>query len=293
MRRKENLKASLLFLMPAFIVFALVVIIPFFGSVYYSLTDWNGISKSPNFVGLGNYIRILSGRTGFTQSVLFTVKLSAAVVLISNMLGILLALLLTSGFVRHSNFFRSLFYVPNTIGGVILGFIWQFIFLLGFPMIGNAIGSAFLSQQWLGTEGGAFLALLIVNVWKSTGYIMIIMIAAFTGVDQSLIDSAKIDGAGFWSIFFQIKLPLCIPYISVCLFWSISSAFKMFELNYALTEGGPYGSTVSMALNIYNNAFVNNKYGIATAESIIFLLIVMVVTFLQLRITRKAEERRS
>jgi raffinose/stachyose/melibiose transport system permease protein len=246
-----------------------------------------------DFVGLKNYLRVLNGKSGFLGSVGFTVRLSICTVIATNVLGILLALLLTSGIVKRNSAYRAIFYIPNTIGGVILGFIWQFIFILGLPKIGTVLGSGFLSQQWLGTPEGAFLALLIVNVWKTTGTTMIVMIAAFTGVSQDLIEAATIDGAGFWKIFWKMKIPLCIPFITVNLFWSISNAFKMFELNYTLTEGGPAGATVSMALNIYNNAFANNKYGLACSEAVVFFIIVMIVTGVQLKISASAEEKRA
>ena len=130
---------------------------------------------------------------------------------------------------------------------------------------------------------------MIVSVWQNVGYVMVIMTAALMGVPSDLIESARIDGASAVCTFFKVKLPLCMPYITVCLFWTISNAFKMFELNYSLTKGGPYGSTNSMALYIYNDAFANNKYGLATAESLVFFVIIMLITGIQMYFTGKKE----
>lgn len=156
--------------------------------------------------------------------------------------------------------------------------------------IGKLLHFGPLMTPWLGTEMTAYAAIVIVSVWQGMGYVMVIMIAALTGISSELVEAAKIDGANAFQIFFKIKLPLCMPYITLCLFWTISQAFKMFDLNYSLTKGGPYGSTVSLALNIYNDAFANNKYGLATAESFVFFVIILVITSVQMYFSRKKEE---
>ena len=158
------------------------------------------------------------------------------------------------------------------------------------PAIGKLLHFGPLMTPWLGTEMTAYAAIVIVSVWQGMGYVMVIMIAALTGISSELVEAAKIDGANAFQIFFKIKLPLCMPYITLCLFWTISQAFKMFDLNYSLTKGGPYGSTVSLALNIYNDAFANNKYGLATAESFVFFVIILVITSVQMYFSRKKEE---
>lgn len=265
-----------LFLGPAVIAFTIVILIPFVCSIYYSMTDWNGISGSVNFVGLDNFKRIFSGRSDFLDSFWFTFKMAVISCILINVVGIFFAEILTSK-LRGRNVFRSIFFMPNLIGGLILGFIARFIFVNGFPAIGEAIGSDFFNQQWLGTEETAFLGILIVLIWQSAGYIMVIMIAAFANVDTSLLEAAKIDGANQVQAFFRVKIPQTMPYITVCLFWTLANAFKMFELNLSLTNGGPYGSSKSMALAIYQDAFTSNKYGLATAESLVFLVIVLVI----------------
>lgn len=234
-----------LFLGPAVLSFIIVILVPFLCSIYYSFTDWNGIAGTVKFIGLQNFARIFSSRSDFLNSFWFTFKMAVISCMVINIIGIILAELLTSK-LRGKNVFRTIFFMPNLIGGLILGFIGRFIFVNGFP----AIGSAFFDQQWLGTESTTFLGILFVLMWQNVGYIMVIMIAAFSDIDLSLIEAARVDGANAVQTFFKIKLPQTMPYIGICLFWTLANAFKMFELNLSLTNGGPYGSTTSMALNI-------------------------------------------
>lgn len=285
---QPKLWEHILFLGPAMAAFVIVILIPFAISIGYSFTNWNGISIGADFVGLKNYIEIFSGKNNFLGSFRFTFVVALCNVLIMNLLGIFMAALLTTK-IPFRNAFRVVFYLPNVIGGLILGFVWQFIFINGIPSIGAALHIDALSVAWLGSETTATLAIIIVSVWQGMGYIMVIMIAALSGVSEDLVEAAKLDGATAIQTFFRVKLPLCMPYITLCLFWTISQAFKMFDLNYSLTKGGPYGSTTSMALNIYNDAFANNKYGMATAESVVFFVIIMLITSVQMYFSRKKE----
>ena len=285
---EPKLWEHILFLGPATIVFLVVVLIPFAISIRYSFTNWNGISIRADFVGLKNYIEIFSGKNTFLSSFRFTFIVALCNVAIMNVFGIVMAALLTTK-IPFRNAFRVVFYLPNVIGGLILGFVWQFIFINGIPALGTALHIDALAVAWLGSETTATMAIIIVSVWQGMGYIMVIMIAALTGVSNDLVEAAKIDGANAIQTFFKVKLPLCMPYITLCLFWTISQAFKMFDLNYSLTKGGPYGSTTSMALNIYNDAFANNKYGLATAESVVFFIIIMLITSVQMYFSRKKE----
>lgn len=286
--KRRDLIPHVVFLGPASLLFLLAVVIPFAVSVFYSLTDWNGISRTFQFVGLKNYIDVLTGRSQFLQSAKFTILLGLVVVVLTNVLGVALAALLSNRF-RGSDLFRAVFFLPNTMGGVVMGYIWRFLFL----MVVNALGSVFsweiLQLPWLGTPGTAYAALIIVSVWQGAGYVMIIMIAALTGVPPELEEAATIDGANTWRIFWRIKIPQCMPYIVVCLFWSIATSFKMFDVNVALTKGGPYGTTTSMAQQIYNDAFTSNRYGLANAEAMVFFVIIFAVTSLQMYLTRRKE----
>ena len=286
--KKKDLIPHAVFLGPASVLFLLAVVIPFIISVFYSLTDWNGIAKSYQFIGLKNYIDIFTGKSLFLQSAKFTVLLGMAVVLLTNILGVALAALLSNQF-RGSNLFRAVFFLPNTMGGVVMGYIWRFLFLMVVSALGSVFSWKILQLPWLGTPGTAYAALIIVSVWQGAGYVMVIMIAALTGVPPELEEAAIIDGANAWRIFWKIKIPQCMPYIVVCLFWSIATSFKMFDVNVALTKGGPYGTTTSMAQQIYNDAFISNRYGLANAEAMVFFVIIFAVTFLQMYLTQRKE----
>lgn len=286
---KPSLWEHVLFLGPASIIFLVVIIIPFIISIRYSLTSWNGVSSEISYVGFKNFIDIFTGKSSFLDAFKFTSIIAFFNVICMNITGIAMAALLTTK-IPFQNAFRVIFYLPNIIGGLILGFVWQFIFINGVPAIGKLLHFEPLMTPWLGTELTAYAAIVIVSVWQGMGYVMVIIIAALTGISSELIEAAKIDGASAFQVFFKVKLPLCMPYITLCLFWTISQAFKMFDLNYSLTKGGPYGSTVSLALNIYNDAFANNKYGLATAESLVFFVIILMITSVQMYFSRKKEK---
>jgi raffinose/stachyose/melibiose transport system permease protein len=276
---KRFLRDSAVFLLPTVLVITIVMVIPFVIGIYLSLTKWNGVSSKMDFVAFSNFVELFA-KGKFYRSLWFTVRITTVVVVLVNAMGILIAELLTRG-LRGSNFFRAGYYLPNTMGGIVVGFIWQFVFIQGFPAIGAALRIGFLQQQWLGTEATAFWGLVMVTCWQSIGFVMIVMIAALCSVPGDLVEAAVIDGAGYWRTFLQIKLPYCRPYISTCLFWTISLTFKMFDLNVSLTSGGPFGSTTSMSQLIYQDAFSNNRYGYATAEALVFFVILFVITSIQ------------
>lgn len=287
-KKGRNLLHNIAFLGPATLVFAVIVVIPFIISIFYSFTDWNGISKTMNFIGLNNYIDIFSGNSRFLQAFGFTASISLVIVALTNIVGIGLAALLMNRFLGR-NLFRAVFFLPNTMGGVVMGYIWRFIFLLVIQYLGTILNWAIFQLPWLGTQETAFIALVVVSVWQGVGYVMVIMIAGLTGVPQDLSETATIDGASSWKIFWKIKIPYCMSYVTVCLFWTIAMSFKMFDVNVALTKGGPYGSTTPMALQIYYDAFSGNKYGFANAESIIFFLIIFAVTSVQMFLSGRKE----
>jgi raffinose/stachyose/melibiose transport system permease protein len=270
------------------LLFLLIILVPLLMSIFYSLTDWDGISKAFDFVGLENYRKILSGKTTFMDSFFFTAGMSVISTVFTVIIGILLASALV-GNVPGKSLLRLAFFLPNTLGGVVLGYVWRFILLIGIPFAGTKVPWGIFQIAWLGTPWSAFISIAIVSIWQGVGYVMIIMIAALVGVPEDLIESAVLDGASSARILFKIKLPVCMPYITVCIFWILAQTFKMFDLNVALTNGGPYGSTVSMALQIYRDAFTSNRYSLANAEGVIFFLILFAITALQLILSKKKE----
>ncbi len=285
-RRKRLSYAA--FVGPALFFFVLIQIIPFFMGVYYSFTSWNGVSSSVEWVGFENYIKIFTDDPKFFNSFMFTTKFMLAAVIISNVIGFGLALLLNAA-LKTKNILRTVFFIPNVIGGLLLGFIWQFIFVKGFASIGNLTGIEFFKQPWLGDETTAFWGIVIVFAWQISGYMMVIYVAALQGLDTSLLEAARMDGASNLDMLTKIIIPLILPAFTICFFLTISMAFKIFDLNISLTGGGPFNSTESVAINIYQEAFQNNRYGLGTAKSILFFLVVAVFTTCQVMFTKKRE----
>lgn len=287
----KKLKQSLIFwafVGPAFLAFSLIVLYPFLSGVYYAFTSWNGVSGEINWVGLDNFKTLFTTDKQFLNSFWITTKYTIAAITITNLVGFSLALLVTQP-LKTRNILRTVFFIPNLIGGLLLGFIWQFIFVKGFVSIGELTGWHFFQLPWLGDANTAFWGIVIVSVWQGAGYIMIIYIAALQNVPQELIEAARIDGAGFWQILRHVIFPLIAPAFTICLFLTISWSYKIFDVNLSLTNGGPFKSTEMLALNIYTEAFVNNRYGLGEAKALIFFLIVAIITTLQVYFTKKRE----
>ena len=283
-RKKREILQQLVFVGPSVVLFAMVVVIPFVLSIGYSMTDWNGISSNIAWTGLENYKRLLSD-SGFFDSLIFTTKYTVVVVVLTNIIGFVFAYLLSEK-VFAGNVMRTVFFIPNVLGGILIGFIWRFIFVKGFPVLGELTGLSFFDLSWLGTAATAFWALVIVTVWQSAGYLMVIYIAGLTTVPPELKETARLDGASEWQVLRRVVLPMIRPTITICLFYIISHAYKVYELNVSLTEGGPFRSTESVTMNIFNEAFDNNRYGYGTAKAVILFLIIAVVTIVQQRLTR-------
>ncbi|WP_335872586.1 carbohydrate ABC transporter permease [Bacillus sp. 2205SS5-2] len=276
------------FVGPALLFFLVIQILPFLMGIYYSFTSWNGVSSAVEWVGFENYKKIFSNDQRFYESFWFTLRFMFAAVIISNIIGFSFALLLNAA-LKTKNILRTVFFIPNVIGGLLLGFIWQFIFVKGFASIGNMTDIAFFKLPWLGDEVTAFWGIVIVFAWQISGYMMVIYIAALQGVDNSLLEAAKMDGATPWTLLTKIIIPLILPAFTICFFLTISMAFKIFDLNISLTGGGPFYSTQSVAINIYQEAFQNNRYGLGTAKSILFFVVVAIFTTVQVMITKKRE----
>lgn len=275
-----------MFVGPILAAFLIVVILPLIQGIYYSFTDWNGISDEVNFVGFKNYMKVFTDEE-YRHAFIFTFKFALASVISINLIGFGLALLVTRK-VKGANVLRSIFFMPNLIGGLILGFVWQFIFVKVFAAIGDATGIAFF-QGWLSTTTTGFWGLVILMAWQMSGYMMIIYIAALQNIPESLIEASKIDGANAFDRLKHIILPMVMPAFTVGMFLSLANSFKLFDQNLALTGGGPYGSTEMLALDIYKTAFTRNDLGFAQAKGVIFLLVVAAITFTQMYYSKRKE----
>jgi raffinose/stachyose/melibiose transport system permease protein len=287
-RSLSELLQQWVFIGPALVFFIIIIVIPFLMSIYYSFMEWNGVTTEVKFNGLENFRRILFEDQDYRNAFWFTTRFTLMSVVLTNLLGFVLALLLTQA-LKSRNVLRTIFFMPNVIGGLLLGFIWQFIFVKGFATVGELTHLAFFELPWLGDAPTAFWALVIVSVWQSSGYLMIIYIAALMNVPKDMIEAAYIDGATRWQMLRKITIPLIMPAVTVCLFLTISWAFKMFDLNVSLTKGGPFNSTESVSLNIYQEAFRNNRYGLGTAKALVFFIVVAVISTIQVVYTKRKE----
>lgn len=276
-----------LFLTPALISFTIICVIPMFVGFYYAFTNWDGVDMNPTVVGFDNFTRMFSTDSDFLRALLFTSLVAVVTIILVNAVGLLLAIFVTQKF-KGANLLRSVLFMPNLIGGLLLGFTWNFIFTSVFSSIGTALNLDFL-KGWLSNTETGFMGLIILNVWQMSGYMMIIYIAQLQHIPASVKEAAKIDGANWWQTFRSVTFPLVMPAFTIGLFLTIANSFKMFDQNLALTKGGPYRSTEMLALNIYNSAFAANQYGYAQAKAIIFLIVVAGIGLIQLVVTKKKE----
>jgi raffinose/stachyose/melibiose transport system permease protein len=275
------------FVLPLLIPFVIVVLIPAAMGFYYSLTDWSGVGSSATFIGMENFRFIFTQDKEFWMSFGRTAAFSAIAIIVINIIAYMLALLVTQK-LRGVNAMRSAFFLPNMIGGLLLGFIWKFIFSQVVDSAGKATGLKFL-QNMLAKPNTAMAALMIVVTWQLAGYMMLIYISQIQIIPQSVIEAAMIDGATPFQRLRYIITPLMGPAFTICLFFTISNTFKLYDQNLSLTDGGPYGSTELVSLNIYNTAFDYGFMGRAQAKAILFLLAVVIISVIQLSVTKRRE----
>ncbi|MCM3633316.1 MULTISPECIES: carbohydrate ABC transporter permease [Paenibacillus] len=278
---------QLLFTGPTLLAFIAVIIVPFIYGIYMTFFKWDGISSSMPYVGFNNYEAVFND-TKFWTSVWLTIKYVAASVFLINTVAFLLAYLVTMG-IRGQNFFRTAFFSPNLIGGLVLGFIWQFMFNNFFTSIGEKFGWELFSKTWLGNETMAFWALVLVTVWQYAGYMMVIFIAGLMSVPKDILEAATIDGTSGWKQLIHMVLPLMVPSFIVTIFLSLQRGFMVYDVNYALTGGGPFGSTVMASMHVYDKAFQRFDYGVGQAEAFVLFFIVATVTIVQVYLTKRME----
>lgn len=267
------------FVLPTFAAFLIAFLIPFVLGLYLSFCDFRTVTDS-EFIGISNYIRAFTDNTEFLDSLWFTVKFAVASVILINVFAFLLALMLTRS-IKGTNLFRTVFFMPNLIGGIVLGYIWQLIINGVLYRYGYAITSNPDFGYW---------GLVILMNWQMIGYMMIIYIAGLQNIPTDILEAAKVDGASKLRTLFSIIIPSVMPSITICLFLTITNSFKLFDQNLALTAGAPAKKTQMVALDIYNTFYgsVGNE-GVGQAKAVIFFLIVAVIALLQLRLTRSRE----
>lgn len=282
-RSKDN-RDFWMFVGPCLFSLFMVVVIPFFMGIYYTFTNWNGANPAYDFVGFSNYLYIFKDAQ-FIYSFKITLIYTFASVITINVIGFTLAYIVTRN-LKTKNFLRTGFFMPNLIGGLILGFIWQFMFNSVFTGVGQKLGSSILSTSMLQEPSTAVLAMLIVSTWQYAGYIMVIYVSALENVPNDLIEAAHIDGANGIQTFKHITIPMVRQGITICLFLTLANSFKMFDLNFSLS---PAKATEMMALNIYKEAFVVNNLGIGQAKAVIFFILVTTISLTQVYFNKKKE----
>ena len=270
-----------IFILPTFLAFVIGFIVPFIEAIYISFCKFTTVDNA-TWVGLTNYIAAIKD-TSFTDSFKFSVMFSVVSILTINVLAFGLALLLTQN-LRGTNIFRTVFFMPNLIGGIVLGYIWQILI--------NCVLSLTAQPLLALNSKAGYWGMIILMCWQQIGYMMIIYIAGLQNVPDSLIEAAKIDGATNLQTLIKIKVPMVMSSITICVFLTLTNSFKLFDQNLALTGGDPNHTTEMLALNIYQTFYARSGMqwkGYGQAKAVIFCLIVIVISFAQLRATRSKE----
>lgn len=287
-KKNKSMLLFALFVFPAVIFVLFATDIPFVMNLYYSVFDWNGVGKSMTFVGLDNYVKIFTHDSLFWKGVKFTLKFAVFYVLIVNALSLTVALVMSRES-KTTSVGRAFYYVPYIISLTAISLIWKFILGPGFEALYSITGWDIFNWSWLGTPKLAFYVVVIMSVWQNLGFYMVNYIAGIIAVPKELMEAARIDGAGSFQVFSKITFPMIMPAISICMLTSLTFAFKLFDIIMVFTKGGPANGTVTVAYNIYKEAFVNNKYGLATAKSLVFVVFVLIVTAIQMKVTKSRE----
>lgn len=274
---------------PSMLLYILAVAGPLLlGTLPGSFYNWNLIKGTKKFIGFANYSKLLNDQT-FLHSVAFTLVLAAISVIMSNLIGFVVAYFLDSN-IRWKGFIRSLFFIPNIISGVMVAFVWSFIFTGAIPTVAKMLHmDALANISWFGSAGTAAFTVILVSTWKSTGFLMMLYIAGMQTIPKDLLEAAVLDGCTGIKKIRHVQIPLLMPTITINLFVSIAGGFKAFDIPLSLTNGGPANSTQTIALNIYNDAFGSFKMGYGSAKSMVLFLLVLIIALVQLRFTRKRE----
>lgn len=272
-------KYAPIFLLPITIAFLFSFAVPFVMGVGLSFADFTTVTDA-KWVGFQNYINAFASSSDFLHSLGFTALFTVVSVITVNVFSFILALLLTRG-IRGTNLFRSVFFMPNLIGGIVLGYIWNLLI--------NAVLSSFGVDITYKAEYG-FWGLVILTNWQLIGYMMVIYVAGLQNVPNDLIEAAQIDGASPLKTLFSVKIPMVMPSVTICMFLTLTNSFKMFDQNLALTAGAPERETEMIALDIYNTFYGRVGWqGVGQAKAVIFFVIVGILAFLQLKITSSKE----
>ena len=281
-------KTYILMTLPALILFVAFNTIPLITGAFYSLTNYRGYG-SYDFVGLRNFIDLFQDeRVG--KSYLFTFKYAICGTVLINVISLVLAMGLNSK-IKFKNTLRGLYFLPNILGGLIVGYIFSFLFTYIIPTAAKALGIDFLSNSILASEKWAWVGVLIVGVWQSVAMNTIIYISGLQTIPANIYEASAIDGAGKWYTFRKLTLPLLLPFISTNLILSTKNMLMVFDQIIALTKGGPAQSTESISYLIYRNGMDGGQFGFQSANAVIFFILIVTISAIQLKLTSKKEEQ--
>ena len=280
--KKRFLRYFPIFVLPTLVAFLIAFLVPFLMGLYLSFTEFTTVGNA-SFVGLKNYMTVFSSGSGFWQAFWFTAKFTVVSTVTVNIFAFLLALLLTRG-KRGTNFFRTVFFMPNLIGGIVLGYIWQLI-------INGVLSSLGVDITFDASYG--FWGLVVLTNWQLIGYMMIIYIAGLGSIPREMHEVASIDGATPLQELRHVTLPLVAPSVTICGFLTLTNSFKMFDQNFALTGGAPGKETSMLALDIYQTFYGSvGSEGVGQAKAVVFFLLVALIAGLQLYFSRRSEAKR-
>lgn len=291
---KHSRLVDILFLAPTVFSFLMIIVVPFLFGLYYSMTNWTGVSPNVDFVGMRNFVTLMR-RPDFLYSFLITMAFTIINVALVNVVAFALSLIVTSN-LRFRNFYRAGFFVPYLIGGIVLGYIWQFILNNIFVELGASYSIAALRTSFLSRPNTVIWAMSAVNTWQYAGYIMLIYVAAIQSIPTSLMEAAQVDGAGYLRRVFNILIPMMANAFTISLFLTLTTSFKQFDMNFTLTNGGPatrfMGGPVKasqlLAMNIFNTASAN-RMAEAQAQAVVLFVALVVVALFQVSANKKKE----
>lgn len=270
-------------------IFSVVLIVPFVNGVYYTFTDWDGFEVT-KLVGFSNYTKSFQDPT-FWSTLRFTALFVIVSLILVNAVAFGLALIVTSK-LRSRNILRTFFFVPNLVGGVVLGVIWQFIFNSALVALANKYDWELFKQSWLQDTNKAFWALIIVTVWQSSGYMMIVYITGLISIENDVLEASQIDGASPLRTLFTIKVPLMAQAFTIAIFLTLRGGFMAYDVNVALTGGGPYRTTELISLHIFQDAFANGNFGTGQSKAVVMFLIVALAALVQVTVSKRYEVQR-
>ncbi len=270
-------------------IFTVVLVVPFVNGFYYTFTDWDGF-KVDKFVGFSNYAESFADPK-FWTTLRFTGLFVVVSLVLVNVVAFGLALIVTAN-LRSRNLLRTLFFVPNLVGGVVLGVIWQFIFNSAIVALANKYDWELFKQSWLQDTNKAFWALIIVTVWQSSGYMMIVYITGLVSIENDVLEASQIDGASPLRTLFAIKIPLMAQAFTIALFLTLRGGFMAYDVNVALTEGGPFRTTELISLHIFQDAFGEGNFGTGQSKAVIMFIVVALAALVQVTISKRYEVQR-